>query len=320
MRRGIGLTLTGLGAFLLVFGLLMRYWVPGQVLKAPLNEYQVIRMTGNDISYFSTSLLHEFTDVPATYTQTIEGDVPSGSSGTAVWGSFTAIEDSRDNTAIEFLSQRSAFGRRSGLLVNCCGAFVGSSTKVAQSGQGFVFPLGTRKQAYEIFDSTLLHPAPVTFGGTSVIDGLAVYRFTERVAGERFGEQTLPGNLVGEPQQATVTLPESLTAANTFWVDPLTGSVIDQTLSQTVALSSSAPARKLVLLGGTFTETPASVQAAVTAARQQHPRITLIQVTIPVIGILLGLIALATGIALVLGSPEPWVPAYDDDEVRNLAR
>jgi hypothetical protein len=87
-----------------------------------------------------------------------------------------------------------------------------------------------------------------------------------------------------------------------------------------VALQGAAPAQRLVLLGGTLSETPASVQAAVTASRAQHAKITLIQATIPVIGILLGLVALAGGIALVLSSPEPWAPAYDDDEMENMAR
>jgi hypothetical protein len=58
----------------------------------------------------------------------------------------------------------------------------------------------------------------------------------------------------------------------------------------------------------------------VASSVQQHSKINLIQFTISLIGILLGLIALAIGITLVLRSPEPWVPAYDDDEVEDMAR
>jgi hypothetical protein len=320
MRRVIGLTVTGLGAFLLVFGLLMRYWVPVQVIKYPLNEYSVTSLSGTGITYFSPSLLREFPDVTATQTTTIEGDVASGSSSIAVWGSFTAIEDTKDHTAIQDVSQRSAFNRRTGLLVNCCAAAVGSDTRVRQAGQGFRFPFGTRHHAYQVFDATLLAPVVFRFAGTGTIDGLPVDKFTEHVAGQRFGQQTLPGSLVGEPQQATVTLPESLTAANTFWVDPLTGVTVDQTLDQTVELQGATAAERLVLLGGTLSETAPSVRAAVASSRQQHARITRIQFTVPLIGIVLGLIALAVGITLVLRAPQPWVPAYDDDEVEEMAR
>ncbi len=319
MRRVIGLTVTGLGAFLLVFGLLMRYWVPGQVIKYPLNEYSVTTLSGNDITYFRPSLLREFPHVRATAVQTIEGDVPSGSSSVAVWGEFTAIEDTTDHTAIQYASQRSAFDRRTGLLVNCCAASVGSNAKVAQSGQGFMFPFGTRHKAYPVFDPTLLAPVAFEFAGTGAIDGLSVDKFVEHVDNRRFGQQTLPGSLVGEPQQATVTLPESLTATNTYWVDPLTGATVDVAVNQTVELQGATPAERLVLLGGTLSETAPSIRAAVTRAQRQHSKIALIQVTIPLIGILLGLIALASGIALVLRSPDPWVPAYDDDEAEDMA-
>ena len=320
MRRVAGLMATGLGAFLLVFGLLMRYWVPVQVITFPLNEYSVTTLSGTGISYFSSSLLHEFRDVAATQTTTIEGDVASGSPSVAVWGSFTAIEDTTDHTAIQDLSQRAAFNRRTGLLVRCCAAAVGSDTRVDQAGLGFRFPLGTRHQTYLVFDPTLLAPVAFRFAGTAVIDGLPVDRFTEHVAGRRFGQQTLPGSLVGEPQQATVTLPESLTATSTFWVDPLTGVIVDETVDQTVQLQGTTAAERLVLLGGTLSQTAPSVAAAVASSQQQHARIRLIQVTIPLIGILLGLIALAAGLTLVLTAPEPWVPAYEDDDVPDLAR
>jgi hypothetical protein len=320
MRRAVGLIVTGLGAFLLVFGLLMRYWVPGQVIKYPLNEYSVTTLSGTDITYFSPSLLREFPHVAATAVKTVEGDVSSGSSSLAVWGAFTATEDTTDHTAIQYASQRSAFDRRTGLLVNCCAASVGSDTKVDQAGQGFMFPFGTQHKTYQVFDPTLLAQVPFEFAGTGTVDGLSVDKFVEHVQSRRFGQQTLPGSLVGEPGQATVTLPESLTATNTYWVDPLTGATVDVTMDQTVALQGASPAERLVLLGGTLSETAPSVQAAVASAQQQHSKIALIQVTIPLIGILLGLIALAIGITLVLRAPEPWVPAYDDDEVEDMAR
>jgi len=177
-----------------------------------------------------------------------------------------------------------------------------------------------RHAASSGFDATLLAKVPFEFAGTGTVDGLSVDKFVEHVDHRRFGQQTLPGSLVGEPGQATVTLPESLTATNTFWVDPLTGATVDVTMNQTVELQGATPAERLVLLGGTMSETAASVQSAVDNSQQQHSKITLIQITIPLIGILLGIIALAIGITLVLRSPEPWVPAYDDDEVEDMAR
>ena len=41
MRRLIGITLAGLGAFLIVGALLLRTYVGGQLIKFPLSEYVV---------------------------------------------------------------------------------------------------------------------------------------------------------------------------------------------------------------------------------------------------------------------------------------
>jgi hypothetical protein len=314
MRRVAGLTATVLGSFLVAFALLLRFYVPGQVIKFPLNEYAVTTMTGTDFSYFSPTSLTEYTHVRATATRTVEGDVNSGSSSVAVWGSFTALQDTTNHAAIQYTSQRSAFNRRSGLLVNCCAATIGAKA-VHQSGQGFTLPFGTAHRTYQIFDVTLLQPVPLTFAGTGSIDGMAADRFVEHVVNRKFGQQTLPGPIVGQKQQATVTLPEYLTATNTYWVDPVTGRIIDETTDQRVALESSSGATELVLLGGKLTETPASVAAAVASARQPHRKIGWIEDTGPLIGILAGLVLLIGGIWLVWGAERPDADVYDDEDL-----
>lgn len=319
MRRAAGLLLAGLGAFLVTFALLLRWWVPEQVIKFALNEYSVTAFEGRGITYFNRASLKEYTGVTAAAVQTIEGDVKSGTASTAVWGSFTALEDQTHHVAIQSSSQRSAFNRRSGLLVNCCAAAIGSDTRVVQSGQGFVLPFGTRHRTYQIFDTTVLKPEPLTFAGTGTIDGMAALKFVEHVASDRFGEQTLPGPLVGMKDQATVTLPEFLTATNTYWVDPVTGRPVDVTLDQTISLKDSGGATRLVLLGGQLSQTPASVRSAVASAQRDHAKITLITGTGPLTGFLAGVIALVLGIVLVARSRQPRVADYDDDEVVDLA-
>lgn len=320
MRRVVGLLLTGLGAFLLTLALLLRLWVPGQVIKFPLNEYLVTTLTGNDITYFNPTDLKEYSGARATATKTIEGDVKSGSPSVAVWGSFTALEDNTNHVAIQYSSQVAAFSRRSGVLLNCCGAAIGANTKVRQSGQGPMWPFGTQHRTYQVFDVTLLRPVPFRFAGTGTVDGIAADKFVEHVVNRRFGQQTLPGPLVGVKGQATVTLPEYLTATNTYWVDPATGTPIDVTLNQRVSLESAGGTTRLLLLAGTLKETPGSVRAAVASAVKSHPLINWIENLGPLTGGALGILMLILGIALVWRSPQPWVPAYDDDDVVDAGR
>src|ERR1700730_10482162 len=124
MRRVLGASLTGLGAFFLVLALLLRFVLPSQVIKWPLNEYPVTNLTGHNISYFNQGLAKVLTGVTARATTTVEGDVAAGSSSTAVWNEFTAVQDVTNNAPIQYVSQRSAFDRRSGLIIDCCGAYV----------------------------------------------------------------------------------------------------------------------------------------------------------------------------------------------------
>jgi hypothetical protein len=58
----------------------------------------------------------------------------------------------------------------------------------------------------------------------------------------------------------------------------------------------------------------------VARADQSHNKIEWIQDLGPLIGILLGIVALVFGIAMVWRAQPPWEPAYDDDEGVELFR
>lgn len=313
MRRAVGLILTALGAFGVTLGLLLRLWVPGQVIKFPLNEYSVTTLTGRGITYFNSTSLREFANVRVTATKTIEGNVTAGSSSTAVWASFTALEDNTNRIAIQHSSQVSAFGRRTGLLVNCCGATIGNNSNVQQSGLGFRWPFGTQHRTYQVFDTTLLRPVSFEYAGTGTIGGITADKFVEHVVNYRVGTQTLPGQFLGMPHRTTVTLPEYLTATNTYWVDPVTGAPVDIILNQRTTLRDDAGKTRLVLFAGTLAQTPASVKAAVATSESSHRMINWIQNLGPLIGLLAGLVLLVTGIPLLWRSVPAYEPAYDDE-------
>jgi hypothetical protein len=324
MRRVLGLVLTGLGAFLLALALLLRFYLPGQVIKFPLNEYLVLTLTGHDVTYFNAKQLKVLTGVTAKATSTVEGDVSAGSSSTAVWNDFTAVEDTTNNAPIEFISQRSAFNRRTGATVDCCGAYVSISDVGTrnghQSGQGFVWPLGTQKQTYPVFDATLLKPEPFRYEGTSVIDGMTAYKFVERVSNQQFASQTLPGSLVGYPSLPSVTLPEYASETNTFWVDPITGAPLDMTENRTLSLGNITGATKLILYQGDLAATPQSIANAVNTANSAHLKIDLVEDIGPLAGLILGLGLVVVGAALILDRRGSEEFAYESDETVGSTR
>jgi hypothetical protein len=324
MRRVLGLVLTGLGAFLLALALLLRFYLPGQVIKFPLNEYLVITLTGHDVTYFNTKQLKVLTGVTAKATSTVEGDVSAGSSSTAVWNDFTAVEDTTNNAPIEFVSQRSAFNRRTGAIVDCCGAYVSISNVGTrnghQSGQGFVWPLGTQKQTYQVFDATLGKPEPFRYEGTSTIDGVTAYKFVERVVNQQFASQTLPGLLVGYGSLPSVTLPEYVSQTKTFWVDPATGTPLDMTEKRTLDLEDITGATKLTLYKGDLTATSQSIASAVNTAKSAHLKIDLVEDIGPLVSLVLGVGLVLVGVALILDQRGSEEFAYESDETVGSTR
>src|SRR5260370_11114937 len=110
MRRVLGVTLTGLGAFLLVVAAMCRFYLPGQVVKFPLNEYSVSAMTGQNVSYFSQKTGTVVNGATVRATSTVQGDVAGGSSSTAVWNDVTGLFDvtSSPQVPISYTTERLA--------------------------------------------------------------------------------------------------------------------------------------------------------------------------------------------------------------------
>jgi hypothetical protein len=303
MVRGIGLLASALGAFLIVLALFTRFYIAEQAIKFPLNEHTVTTLLARDVSYFSSSELQEFTGVTMTDTSTTEGDVASGSNGTAVWNNFSYIYDQTNGLTYNYSLQRLAFDRRSAELVNCCGANI-NAKRFHFSGLGYVWPLGAQKTTYQIFDTTLMTTHPVSYAGTATVDRLATYKYVESVAPTRIGTQQLPGSLVGMLDQATVSLGEYYVGTTTDYVDPISGAPVKVRSSQHLYLVDSSGKQVLNLLNGTFATTSVSVAAAVNTARSYDAKVTVVTGIVPATVGLAGIIVLIIGVIMARIRPE----------------
>lgn len=305
-RRGgrvlsvIGLIASGAGAFLLVSGFMLRFFVAGHAVKFPLNEYQVATLTAPHVTYFNSAEAKVLSGVTMRVTRTIEGDVAAGGGSRAVWTQFSSFFDVTNGVPFNAVTQRSAFDRRTGAAVACCDEASGSFTG-AQSGQVYTWPIGAGKHPYDVFDTTVNRPEPASYAGQSTVGGVPAYRYTERVTGVKFGTQRLPAALVGIKGQQTVTLDETYTATSTYWVDPVTGAVLNVNQNQDITLRDQGGVRRLVLFQGDFQATPQTVAGIVSTDKPRRAAITAITTTVPILLGLSGAVILAVGILLVIG-------------------
>ncbi len=297
MRR-VGLVLAGLGTCLIVFAVLMPVWVSSKVLKFPLNEYATATLTATNVSYFSPTKLTELTGVNMEATYTIKGNAAAGSSSTAVWNQFIYVYDQTNKLPFQTMTRTFAFDRRTAQLIDCCGANVNGDSSVEQTGiVGYVFPIGTKKQPYDVFDANLNKPMPFTYAGTDTINGIQAYRFEENVSPTQNGTQTLPGSLVGE-SQASVVLPQYYEMHLTYWIDPDTGALLNATEHETLTLHNSQGAQALLLLDANLAMTPASVNGLVALDNTQRHKMSLVTTILPLVTGIVGVIGLIVGILL----------------------
>jgi hypothetical protein len=316
MRRNIGLVLTGLGAFLIVLAVVLPVWIVGQVVKFPLNEYETATLSASNASYFSATALTEKTGVTMQATYTIKGDGAAGTSSTAVWNEYSYVYDKTNHQPVQQMARRFAFDRKTGELTMCCGANINGDSSIQQRGLvGYVFPIGTKKQTYQVFDTTLNRPVPFPFAGTATVHGTEAYKFTEDVAPVQVATQTLPGSLVGM-SAASVTLPEFYELHLTYYVDPATGALVNVQEHQTMTLRDpSTGAQALMLFDADLKATPATVAAIAKLDTSGRNELTLLKVILPLVLGIVGLIALVTG--LILGRrPRPTM----EDELSAMSR
>jgi len=316
MRRNIGLVLAGLGAFLIVLAVVLPTWIVGQVVKFPLNEYQSATLAASNASYFSATSLTEKTGVNLQATYTIKGDGAAGTSSTAVWNEYSYVYDKTNHYAVQQMTRRFAFDRKTGQLTMCCGANVNGDSSVQQRGLvGYVFPFGTKKQTYQVFDTTLNKPVPFPYAGTADVRGITTYKFTEDVAPVQVATQTVPGSLVGM-SAASVTLPEFYEIHLTYYVDPVTGALVNVQEHQTMSLRNpSTGAQALLLFDADLKVTPSSLTTIVKLDTDGRGKLTLLKVILPLVLGIVGVIALVTGL-LVGRRPRPTV----DEEFSAMSR
>jgi Porin PorA len=290
--------LAGLGAFLVVFGLLLRVYAAPRLIAAPADFYAVISLADPHASYFDQGTLTTIRNATLTYTNTIRGDPEASTGKVAIWDSYTVLEDPARKIQLQATFQRSAFDRRSGELTNCCGSSVNDDTQVRQDGIGVVFwPIGTRGTTYQVYDTNTERAWPAVYSGTAVVQGLSTYVFTQHVPVTVV--QQLPGvptSLLGLPGPSrTVVAERTFQADNTFWVDPRTGVPVDAEERILSVLHAPKGQGRLTVASADLRMTPASQRWLANLSRQNAASIETIRQTGPFGAVVVGLLFLLAG-------------------------
>ncbi|HEY2521093.1 MAG TPA: DUF3068 domain-containing protein [Streptosporangiaceae bacterium] len=300
-RGRLSVVLLGLGAFLVVVAALLRFYAAPQLIAAPNDVYEQDTLVSPHASYFDEGALVTWHDVRLTYTLTIRGDQRASSGKIAVWDSFASLADPKLHNVINTVYQRSAFNRRTGQMVQCCGASVNDSTQIKQNGIGLFWPIGTKKQTYTVFDNNSMKSWPAHYAGEATDTGVQTYKFTQHVPATKVDVMTgVPTSLLGiKGPSRNVVANRYYTADNTFWIDPRTGVLVDEEVKGQSYLTAANGQGRLNAVSLDLRMTPDSRHSLADQANKNAQSITVLSVLGPLaLGVL--------GIILLVLATSPW--------------
>lgn len=287
MRKIFGWVLLALGAFLVVVALTATVWAPGQVKRTPLDTDSTTRLAGSADKLNPATGEVESLDVKATsitqadskrsddevvvFVNSVclvidEGDVPD-----------CVDADDPEGRLVSASTDVFATDRSTAAAVN--GEYLPAG---AEEKEGLInkWPFDAEKTDYSYWDGILGAPVDAVYDSTETLDGLETYKYHV---------------LVDEQPAEVVDGVEGIYSQDKFlWIDPVTGSIINQTQQELRTLENGD-----VLLDLDLAFTEDQVADNVESAKDSGGLIDLITRTVPLVGFIGGALALLAGAFLV---------------------
>jgi len=302
MRRLLGPILVGIGAFLVVTGVLARFYAYPALAVAPIDQNSVTYLEAKDAKILDLATLKEVTTDMSVANKTT-GDVKASEDAgddILVWTSTTSYRDELGNIRSRS-AERYAHDAHTGEAVNCCDGFEettdGEREEVKRSGQISKYPFGTEKKDYKFWDSTLGQAVTTKFVKEDEIDGLKVYEFRYEVPTTTVGTREIPPSLVGEEGTDALEVDIQYSTVTRHWVEPTTGVVIDR-VSETANTLALDGETLITTSGGTFEYTDKQVKDNVDEYKGKASSLQAVHTTVPVVGVGLGLLLILGGVLI----------------------
>ncbi|MFC4534563.1 DUF3068 domain-containing protein [Sphaerisporangium dianthi] len=302
MRRITGVVLIALGAFLITLAPLIRFYAAGKLVAAPADYYGVSELRADNARYFSIAKVKVLT-ASLDITVTTRGDVGEAKGDRVVWDEFTAVNDvTHAQPNIQLDQRRSAFNKYTGEGVNCCGVNV-DKEPVQMTGQIYLFPFGTEKRTYKVFNSSARQSFDARFVGEDMVNGLPVYKFEQTVPPTKIATLTAPASAIGMDQKGDVQVDRFYDGVVTFWVEPVSGTPVKQEQQRHEVLKTQDGVERSVALVATAKMTSPTVDRLVQSAVDGKNQITLLKTTVPLVMLVVGLLIAIAGVVVLLSAP-----------------
>lgn len=181
------------------------------------------------------------------------------------------------------------------------------------------FPFDTEKKTYPFFDPIAQKAYDANYEGEEDVNGLTTYRFTQNVGYDDDGKLTDPipyaslydndedsqvtarAELWGVPAEdpaEPVTMDRYYAAQRTFWVDPVSGTIVKSKDHGFHYYARDALKPEVTFADFTLTSNEETVESQVAAARDEGDTVGLWGRILPITFTALGLVGLVGGVLL----------------------
>jgi hypothetical protein len=318
----------GLGVFLLVVAGLSKWYAYERLALVPLDQDTVSVSYGPDATYLNVAAeggpAIETGDLVST--RRVVGDVEASQLASdeldrdvAIWStySFTNPAESRDDGQNPLSGRLDyvAFDRHTGEAIDCCETYtqsgmdpeteqVADPVEMTFEGNYFKLPFNTQKKDYTFWDGTIGDTRPLVYEEEEELDGLTVYRFSQTIPPtdvdvEKHTE--VPGSLVGF-RRPSVQTDRMYSNVRTLWIEPETGVIIKAEEDQLSTLDiDGEPVATITEVTIGYDEN--TIAGNVDEYSSLSSQLKLIRVTVPLVGLIGGVLLVMVG-ALLLPSSE----------------
>ncbi|MEX0581057.1 MAG: DUF3068 domain-containing protein [Mycobacterium sp.] len=322
MLRLAALTIMSLGAALLTAAVLLTTYTAGKIAKIPLDIDTTLISSGTgaalDPASLSATRFVVDQNVPLVSQQAVTVETPANAQVVTFQMGTTVRRTDRqqDNGLLLALVDTVTLDRGTAEAVSDDERPGGSvqkprtieddrpSTTIAlpHEGLAFRFPFATEKQSYPFFDAIAQKPFDANYDGEDDVNGLTTYRFTQNVGFDADGKLVEPiryaslydknedgevtaraelWGLPGDPYEP-VTMTRYYAAQRTFWVDPVSGTVVKATERANHYYAREALRPEMALADYTVTSTEETIESQVASARNERDRLALWSRVLPI--------------------------------------
>lgn len=328
----------GLGAALLIAALLLSTYTKGKISKIPLDIDATLVSEGTGTAFDPASLLGERfvinEDVPVVQQKQMTVESPSNADVVTlqVGTTLKRSDQQKDNGLLLAMVDTVTVNRQSALAESSETNPGGSVQKpraiedenpptsiaLPHEGLAYRFPFDTEKKTYPFFDPIAQNAYDANYAGEEDVNGLTAYKFTQNVGFDADGKLVEPvkfaslydddadsqatatarlWGLGGDPEES-ITMTRYYAAQRTFWVDPVSGTIVKQTDRGYQYYAREALKPEVTFVDYTVTTNEETVESQVAVAQDERDRVSLWGRILPITFTALGLVLLIGGALL----------------------